>query len=271
MTAENTQTMPGLPPLSDAELMRFAHKLCDISETVMRSSAGKIIGLEDKEDASPVTALDKKIEHALRREIRKAYPDHGVVGEEYGAENEEARRQWIIDPIDGTLAYMTRRPIYGTLLCFAEDGLPRLGMMNQPDQKKRWTGVMHKKTLCNGAIARTSQDKYLSAAILGTTSPDYFDDAEAAAFSRLKSECRYTVYGGNCYDYAMLSQGVMHLVVEAKLKPYDIAALYPIVVAAGGVMTDWEGKELDLNAPHIRVLAAANPALHAAALEALGF
>lgn len=269
MTDTNTQTSPA--SLADIALVRFAHKLCDISEAVLRSAAGKIVGVEEKQDASPVTAFDRKIENALRKEIRKTYPHHGMIGEEYGAESTDASCQWIIDPIDGTLAYMTHRPIYGTLICFAENGVPRLGIMNQPVLKKRWMGIIGKKSLCNGAVIKTSQNTTLEKALLGTTSPDYFDNEEAAAFNRLKATCRYTVYGGNCYDYAMLAQGAVDVVVEAQLKPYDIAALYPIVIAAGGIMTGWNGEDLDLTQPKLRVVAAANAKLHGRVLEALAY
>ena len=262
---------PAPESISNTTLVRFAHKLCDISETVLRSAAGKIVGVEDKPDESPVTALDRKIENALRKEIRKTYPVHGMIGEEYGAESSDAPYQWIIDPIDGTLAYITHRPIYGTLICFAEHGVPRLGIMNQPILKKRWMGVIGKKSLCNGAVIKTSDNIHLHKALLGTTSPDYFNEVEVEAFNRLKSHCRYTVYGGNCYDYAMVAQGAMDLVVEAQLKPYDIAALHPIIMAAGGIMTDWHGKDLDLTQPTLRVVAAANTRLHEKALEALAF
>jgi inositol-phosphate phosphatase/L-galactose 1-phosphate phosphatase/histidinol-phosphatase len=262
-----------MPPVRDVpstpSLLAFMNKLCDLSEAVIRTHGKKSLATEHKEDATPATEIDRRIEHALRKEISKQYPDHTIVGEEYGTQKGSSPFSWIIDPIDGTLAFMARRPIYGTLICFSTHGVPHIGTMNQPEQQKRWTGINGKKTLCNGAVVRSSALPDLGKALLGTTSPDYFDAHEAEAFRRLSRACRYTIYGGNCYDFAMLAQGDLDVVAEAGLKPYDVAALIPIVKSAGGTITDWQGNGLSLESPRMNVLAAANLKLHGQALEAL--
>jgi len=256
--------LPALPAL-----LAFVHRLCDLSERIALKGIAKHGGATQKDDASPVTEIDRRIEHALRKEIEKTFPEHGVVGEEFGVSDGASPYGWIIDPIDGTLSFMAGRPLYGTLICFASHGVPHIGVINQPDLKRRWIGVAGKKSLCNGAVLRTSGVSRLGEAMLATTSPDFFSPPELEAFARVRSQARYAVYGGNCIDYAMLAQGNVDLVIEAGLKCFDVAALMPIVKAAGGVMTDWNGRGINLRDARINVIAAANHKLHAEALAAL--
>ncbi|MET0156285.1 MAG: inositol monophosphatase family protein [Rickettsiales bacterium] len=258
---------PALPPLP--ELLAFVHRLCDVSARIVRKAQSGNVSVTHKDDATPVTETDTRIEHALRKEIAKNFPDHGIVGEEYGSTEGNSPYAWIIDPIDGTLSFITGRPNYGTLICFSAYGTPHVGALNQPDLKRRWVGVTGGEAVCNGSLLRTSSVKDVDKAIIATTSPDYFSPEEFAAFSRVRSETKYAVYGGNCLDYAMLAQGKIDLVVEAGLKPYDVAALMPIVSAAGGTITDWSGRGINLSDTRINVIAAANHVLHEKAMMAL--
>ncbi len=203
--------------------------------------------LEDKPDASPVTEADRAAEAAMRRLIEAEYPRDGIIGEEYGVKDGSTGRTWVLDPIDGTTSFITGRPIFGTLIALMEEGWPVLGVIDQPIARERWVGAAGKPTLFNNAAVRTRVCRDLAGASLATTSPHAFSDEEARAFLALASKTarRRIVYGGDCYNYGLVASGHIDIVVEARLKIYDFAALVPIVEGAGGTMCDWAGEPLN--------------------------
>lgn len=251
----------------------FAHTLADASRAIIAPLFRRTGAPEDKSGGGafdPVTQADRNAEHKLREMIAAAYPDHGIVGEEYGTQNAQAEHCWVIDPIDGTRAFMCGLPVWGTLIGLMAHGRPLVGVMDQPFTRERfWSdgeGAYYR--IGDGApeLMRTSECARLDEAVLAATSPDMFRDGDEARFAALSARVRLTRYGGDCYNYAMLAMGLIGVVAEAQLKSFDIVALTPIIEAAGGRVTTWDG---DAPSAGGRIVAAANPALHAAALEAL--
>jgi histidinol phosphatase-like enzyme (inositol monophosphatase family) len=224
--------------------------------------------MEAKADASPVTQADRAAEAAIRAVLAKERPTEGIIGEEYGNEREDAERLWVIDPIDGTRSFIAGRPIFGTLIALIEEGSPVLGLIDQPIIGDRWLGMAGRPTLFNGAVARTRACGALALAHLATTGPAYFSAEERLRFEDVSAAARDTLWGGDCYNYALLASGHLDLVVEAGLKLHDFAALVPVVEGAGGRMCDWQGDPLHAGS-NGEVVAAGDPARIEEILEAL--
>ena len=229
------------------ELTEFAEKLADASGAVIRKYYRNFGDINAKSDDSPVTIADREAEQAIKLLINNTYPDHGIQGEEFGVENKDSKFKWIIDPIDGTASFMIGRPIFGTLIALEYDGESLLGIMDQPITKERWVGVKDTQALLNGEEIKTRQCKSLADAVLCTTSPQYFNTENLQKFNNVSDKAQYVVYGGDCYNYMLLSMGMIDLVVESGLKPHDFMAVKIIVEQAGGIATDWQGKPLNMN------------------------
>jgi len=218
-----------------------------------------------------VTVADKGAEEVLRARLSAAFPDFGIIGEEFPAVNAGAKYVWVIDPIDGTRAFITGRPSFCTLLGLLEDGAPVLGFIDQPVTCERWVGgagVPARFTGKFGGRVGTRAVARLDGAELSSTAPEMFDETGAERFARLKAKCKRVYWGGDAYAYGLLALGQIDIVAECGLKPWDWAALAPVIEAAGGVVTDWAGARLRLGCDG-SVLAVANADLHKAALEAL--
>lgn len=244
----------------DNGTIALAHRLADAAGAAIRPHFRQPFDIESKADDSPVTAADRAGEAAMRAIVEAERPADGIIGEEFGTVREDARHVWVFDPIDGTRAFIAGRATFGTLIALLEDGRPVLGIIDQPISGERWVGAQGRPTTMNGVAVRTRLCWSLNHAHLATTSPYLFDRDGAAAFQRLSGVVRDTIYGGDCYNYAMLASGHIDLVLESGLKLYDFAALVPIVTGAGGAMTDWSGLPLDANSDG-RVIATGNPAL----------
>jgi histidinol phosphatase-like enzyme (inositol monophosphatase family) len=192
----------------------------------------------------PVTEADRAAEVTMRQMIKHSFPGHGIIGEEYGAENEEAEFVWVLDPIDGTKSFICGMPAWGTLIGLLRQGKPVFGMMHQPFTRERFFGDGGAASYRgpNGERElRTRPCDALSDAILATTSPLLMAHDALSAFRRVEDKVRLSRYGGDCYGYCMLAAGHIDLVIETGLKPYDIVALIPIIEGAGGVVTTWDG------------------------------
>ena len=237
----------------------LAATLADAAGAAIRPYFRADHGLETKSDASPVTLADRAAEAAMRQLIERTFPDDAIIGEEYGIKPGKSERAWVLDPIDGTRAFISGRPIFGTLIALMVEGWPMLGVIDQPILKERWTGVVGQPTLFNGTPARTRLIKALDEALLATTSPALFDDDQLHAFEHLDAQVRSTVLGGDCYNYGCLASGHIDVVVEAGLKIHDFAALVPVVEGAGGRMCDWQGDPLTSDSIG-EVIAAGEPA-----------
>ncbi|UIJ70910.1 histidinol-phosphatase [Aurantimonas sp. HBX-1] len=216
----------------------------------------------------PVTEADRAAEMAIVAAIRDRYPDHAVLGEEFGAAG-EGDRLWVIDPIDGTRAFIAGVPVWGTLIGFCEAGVARLGLMSQPFTGERFFADAEAAWHVHGGqrtqlAVRPTQD--ISAATLFTTTPRLFAGDALRRFEALEAEARLTRFGVDCYAFCMLAAGHADLVVETGLKPYDIVALVPIIERAGGVITTFGGERPEGGGD---ILASATPALHRQALDIL--
>jgi inositol-phosphate phosphatase / L-galactose 1-phosphate phosphatase / histidinol-phosphatase len=218
--------------------------------------------VETKEDFSPVTIADREAEAAIRRLLEQYRPDDGVIGEEYGDDRPDAERVWVLDPIDGTRAFVAGRPLFGTLIGLLEQGQPVLGIIDQCIIGDRWIAML------GGQRVHVRHCADLAQARVGTTSPQAFDAADFTCFERVRVAARDTLYGGDCHNYGLVAAGHLDAVVESGLKLHDWCALVPIITGAGGVMTDWQGQKLT-TASRGAVIAAGDPALAAAIAEAL--
>ncbi len=229
------------------EFIDFAGKLADISGRVIRRYFRQPNGLSAKDDLSPVTTADLEAEQEMRMAIAAAYPEHGIIGEEFGNVQTKSDYTWMLDPIDGTASFMIGRPIFGTLISLLKNGTPILGIINQPITAERWIGA-NGQSILNGEKISTRKNLPLSQAVLCTTSPDYlFSEKAKEFFASVSKKARYTVYGGDCYSYGLLAAGLVDAVIESGLKPHDFCALRPIIEGAGGVFADWRGQEITLD------------------------
>lgn len=250
------------------EFLALAGRLADASGAVIRRHFRTPVPVEDKDDDSPVTIADRDAETAMRAIIREAFPDHGIVGEEHDDVNPGAAHVWVLDPIDGTKAFIAGKPTFGTLIGLARDGVPILGVIDQPVYGERWLGAAGHPTTFNGDPVRARACATLDHAILNTTGPDLFPGNTGEAFDRLAGRVKRTLYGGDCYAYGLVASGFIDLVAEAGLKSHDFCALAPVVTGAGGAMTDWSGDTLTIGSDGT-VLACGDPALLDAAIDSL--
>jgi inositol-phosphate phosphatase / L-galactose 1-phosphate phosphatase / histidinol-phosphatase len=250
--------------------IELAGRLADAAGEVIRPFFRSRFEHEAKADASPVTEADRAAEAAIRAILDRECPTDAILGEEYGAKDGSSGRQWVIDPIDGTISFMAGRPIFGTLIALLEDGWPVLGVIDQCINGERWIGAAGQGTTLNNKPATTRACTELLGAALATSGPHYFSDHDGEHFMALaaKTAHRRMLFGGDCYNYALLASGHIDLVVEAGLKLHDFAALVPVVEGAGGMMCDWQGEPLhSASAGH--VIALGDPARLDDVIEAL--
>ncbi|MCQ2965336.1 MAG: histidinol-phosphatase [Alphaproteobacteria bacterium] len=227
----------------------FAEQLAKIASDEILPFFRKKIIVEEKNDTSPVTQADKNAELAMRKVIKEVYPNHGIVGEEYGIENIDAEYVWVLDPIDGTKSFITGSPLFGTLIALLHNKKPVVGIINQPFTKECWKGEKGKKSLYNGEIIETRKCKEIKDISLYSTGGRLmFKKAEdLALFEKLQKQVKVSRFSADCYGYGLLSMGCIDVVCEAEMKLYDYAALMPIVEGAGGCMTDWFGNNLSVD------------------------
>ena len=217
----------------------------------------------------PVTEADRGVEARVRARIGERFPDHGIVGEEYGTTAGSSAWSWIVDPIDGTRAFIMGLPVWGCLLGLLRDGEPVGGLMHQPVLEETFSGNGQDAWISQRGTRRSihvRQDAVLDEAVLVATHPELFDAAHLARYEALARRVRLMRYGGDCYNYCLLAHGFVDIVVEDRLKAYDIQPLVPIVRGAGGVVTDRAGETPRGGS---MVVAAANADLHRRALAAM--
>jgi myo-inositol-1(or 4)-monophosphatase len=250
----------------------FVNELASVSGEIILPFFRTALSVEDKGrngSFDPVTAADHAAETAMRTLIRRTFPDHGIIGEEYGRERPDAEYVWVLDPIDGTKSFISGMPAWGTLIALLRSGEPVFGIMNQPFIRERFSGDGGRASYRGPAgerdlRVRTCAD--LAQAVLFTTSPVLMNESDREMFGRVEKAVRLSRYGGDCYAYCMLAAGHVDLVIETGLKPYDVLPLMPIIVGAGGVVTSWDGGAANAGG---RIIAAGDKRVHAAALELL--
>jgi len=249
-------------------LTRFAETLADESRAILNEAAGKLPEIDIKSDQSYVTDTDRAVELRLREMIDSEFPDHGIKGEEFGDRDLDAEFVWVLDPIDGTAAFVAGIPVFGTLIGVARQGRPWIGVIDHPATAERWVGVSGERATLNGNPIRTRACAGLAPALMTNSNPDFFQSAERKAFETLRPQVRYTQYGGSCYAYGVLASGRTDLAIDGGLEPFDIFAPAAVIEGAGGVVTDWSGAGLTLGWNNL-VLAAGDRNLHAKVLSEL--
>jgi len=225
-------------------LLTFAESLADLARPIARQHFRSLASVERKQDRTPVTIADRTIERLLRERIAAAFPDHGVLGEEEGPDRLEAEYLWVLDPIDGTKAFASGNPLFGTLIGLMHRGVPVLGVLDAAALGERWSAAAGLGAWHQGRAIRTRAPRSLADAVMYCTTPDPL--ADHAGFQRLRQQVQWTSYGGDCVAYGFVAMGGADLLIDRGLKPYDWCALVPIVEQAGGVLCDWRGKPLTL-------------------------
>lgn len=257
-----------LPDHQLADYLAFAHELADAAAAASLPffrSGSAVTNKDTKGGFDPVTAADEGAERAIRELVRARYPDHGVLGEEGGHQSGSSGFTWVVDPIDGTRAFVAGIPLWTTLIALNDGTRPVLGVIDQPYMRERFVGSAHGATLrASGAVRAlsTRRSARLADAIFSSTSPELFESPRARRIhDALVAETRLTRYGCDAYAYGLLAAGFIDVVVEPGLKAWDVQALIPVIEAAGGVVGGWiDGDVVDSGGD---VIAAANMELFA--------
>lgn len=258
--------------MQDAQdIINAAHRMADAARLAILPFFRTGLAADNKRqgDFDPVTEADRAAERAMREVLARLRPDDAILGEEYGATAGSSGLTWILDPIDGTRAFLCGAASWGVLVGLSDGNGVVYGLIDQPYTRERFEGGLGRACLSTDAGSRPLAVRGgvgLSQATLLTTYPELGTLAETAAFGRVARQARLTRYGLDCYAYALLALGQVDLVIEAGLQPYDIAAPLAVVEAAGGIVTDWQGGPAQGGG---QVIAAASPALHRAALDLL--
>ncbi len=237
------------------------------AETIPRRFFRQGVDIVHKADESPVTIADRTTEDYIRKAIAQQFPDHGIIGEEFAETATETDYQWIIDPIDGTRAFISGMPLYGMLVALLRAGAPVLGVVRMPALGEVYASNGATATL-NGEILATAATESLSDAMVYINEADKIMRDLPDVFARLNAAGRDRRYAYDCYPHALVAAGHVDACVDYDLKPYDFLPLVPVVTAAGGVISDWDGQPLGLQSDG-RVVSAATPALHQALLDML--
>ncbi|HUZ64261.1 MAG TPA: inositol monophosphatase family protein [Acetobacteraceae bacterium] len=251
-----------------AALPGFADHLADVAGGILREQAGLPPQVEIKPDGTPVTQVDRMVEQAVRAEIMRAYPGHGILGEEFPAHQPEAEHLWIIDPLDGTKEFVQGLPLFGFLLALAWRGEIVLGLAEQPLLRHRWLGANGHGTVFNGRKVAVRPCKALADAVVSTQGYDTFCPAHHDRLLALRQAGRSTVAADSFYVFGLVANGRVDLVASDGFALHDYAALDAVVRNAGGVVTDWQGRRLTLESDR-SIVAAGDAALLPAVLPLL--
>ncbi len=257
--------------MSAIDFSSFVDQLASVSGDTILPFFRTTLAIENKKTGGfdPVTAADRAAENAMRALIRKNFPGHGIIGEEYGNERSDAEYVWVLDPIDGTKSFIAGMTAWGTLIGLMRFGEPVFGMMHQPFIGERFSGdggAAHYSGRTGKRELRVRACAGLSDALLFTTSPLLMDEKDRAIFKRVEDKVKLSRYGGDCYAYCMLAAGQIDLVIETEIKPHDIIPLIPIITGAGGLVTTWENGPAQDGG---RIVVAGDKRVHKAALEML--
>lgn len=250
------------------EYADFAGTLVDASREIILGYWRQDLEIIDKADESPVTIADRSAEARIREMIEARFPDHGIAGEEYGRVRMDAEYVWSLDPVDGTKAFISGSPLFGTLVALLRNGAPVLGVVDIPATGERWIGGDGLPTRLNGKPVKTRQGQPMGRAIVGATSPSMFIGADADRIARVHERVKLPIWGGDCYLYGMVALGTIDLVIEKGMSDYDYLAPTAVIQAAGGMVTGWKGETLGFDSGDC-VVAAGDPKLHAEVVRLL--
>lgn len=247
-------------------MMQSALDITARASAIPRRYFGSSLEIDHKSDESPVTIADRETEKFIRDSLQALYPKHGFFGEEFGREAGDGRHEWIIDPIDGTRAFVTGVPLYGMLLALLKDGAPEFGVIRMPELDEVYSGDGRQSWRNGNDRLRVSSITRLDDAVIYINEGEKIMPEYPQLFERLCASGRIRRLGYDCYPHALLAAGRVDLVIDFDLKPYDYFALLPVVEGAGGIISDWRGNPLDLDSDGT-VVSAATPELHREALE----
>ncbi len=253
-------------PENTTDIAIHAAEIARIAAQAARGYFRGRLGVEFKADESPVTQADKGVEVVVRQYLAENFPDDGVFGEEQGFEGQDRQNVWIVDPIDGTRSFLSGHPLFGFLLGYLTDGVPRLGVIGMPALDEVLIGVVGQGAALNGKPVSVRATGRLSDAILYVNEGDKIYRDYPALFDRLMNTGQTRRFAYDCYPHALLVMGHVDAVIDYDLQPYDYLPVSAVVEAAGGIMSDWEGRPLNLNSDG-RVISAATPQLHAELLD----
>ncbi|MEX0305586.1 MAG: inositol monophosphatase family protein [Leisingera sp.] len=239
-----------------------AVRIAEIAAEAARSYFRGRLGVEFKEDESPVTQADKAVETEVRAYLERNFPDHGIFGEEHGFKGAGRDQVWIVDPIDGTRSFLSGHPLFGFLLGYLKGGVPQIGVIGMPALGETYLGVRGKGATLNGAPVQVSEQTRLDQSVLFVNEGDKIHRDYPQLFERLMRSGQTRRFAYDCYPHALLAAGHVDAVIDYDLQPYDFLPVSAVIEAAGGVISDWEGQPLNLDSDG-RVLSAATPELHA--------
>ena len=263
--------IPGAVTADTDSLLAAAEAAADVAGAVIRPFFRAGVGADQKADRSPVTIADRTAERAMRAVLAERFPGHGVLGEEFGLDRPDAPLRWVLDPIDGTRAFLTGRPTFGTLIALFRDDRPVIGIIDQPVTGERWIGALGRPTVFRGPLGGRAGCRpcpVLADAELSCTSPEMLGLLDAPRWERLRLGVRRNSWGGDCYAHGLVALGQIDIVAESDMKVWDWGPLVPVIEGAGGSVTDWRGQPLH-PAGDGRVLSVGDPALLPAIVAAL--
>lgn len=248
------------------EFARVAESIADQTRQLLKQERQRYLyggrEFDTKDDLSPVTLIDRQVEQLIREQLNRAFPTHGILGEEFGAEAQSEEWVWVIDPIDGTKQFIAGVPVYGTLLALCQWGKPLLGIIDIPALDERWLGIAGQPSTLNGHPIATRPCRALVDALMSTSNTEFVLPEHQAGYSRLLKASKWRIYGAACYAYGCLASGRIDLSVDSGgMREVDYCAMVPIIEGAGGRITDWYGEPLTMYSKST-VVAAGDPHLH---------
>ena len=259
--------------MTEEEILGFARTaetMTVAAGNLIRDAFNKDFDLEIKSDGSPVTMVDTAAEQLIRSNIIKLYPDHGIKGEEFEDYKPDAEFIWIIDPIDGTLAFMAGIPVFGSMVALLHGEDILVSAIEMPMTNERWLGRIGMPSLHNGKPIRTRACTDISTVMMATSNPDFYSKEDFIYLEKMQAVTRHRVYGGSCMSYLQLASGRIDISMDVAFDIYDYLPLVPIIEGAGGIITDWNGNKLSINSGD-RFLACGDQAMHREALRILNY
>lgn len=263
-----TPNSPFPEPLSAETVLRDCRAWAGLSAETALGFFRKGTAVDFKADLSPVTLADQTVERELKAAITAKYPDHGIFGEETGIEGGGKDHLWVIDPIDGTRSFISGHPLFGMLIAFLSKGRLLAGTISMPALNEVYCGGLGVPATCNGALIHVSGQRDLNAAVIYINEGEKLLADHPSLMTRLLHAGQTRRFGYDCYPHALLAAGHVDAVIDYDLKPYDFLAVSAVVASAGGIMTDWKGRQLTLDSEGA-VVSAASPELHAALVDLL--
>ena len=210
---------------SQVKLLEFANSFADKSREMLKKNYFKKFKIEKKKDGTHVTNIDKKIEILFREKLKKKFPTHGIIGEEYGNEKDNSSHVWVIDPLDGTHNFIVGKPLFGTLISCLIDGIPKIGVIDIPILNQRWHGGINLGVKLNQKKCMLlKKKKVFGELIVSSTSFFMFEELHQNKIKEIYAKARFPIFGTDCYSYGLLLSEKIDLIVEANMKPWDYLA-----------------------------------------------